>query len=37
MLSRDAHERAEAADIAQQQTIFTLYKYFQDTVQLGLP
>ena len=36
MLSRDA-QRTEAADIAQQETIFTLYEYFQDTVQLGLP
>ena len=33
MLSRDA-QRTEAADIAQH---FTLYEYFQDTVQLGLP
>jgi hypothetical protein len=36
MLSRDA-QRTEAADTAQQETIFTLYEYFQDTVQLGLP
>jgi hypothetical protein len=31
MLSRDA-QRTEAADIAQQETILTLYEYFQDTV-----
>ena len=36
MLSRDAR-RTEAADFAQQETIFTLYEHFQDTLQLGLP
>ena len=36
MLSRDA-QRTEAADFAQQETIFTLYEHFQDTLQLGLP
>jgi hypothetical protein len=36
MLSRDA-QRTDAADIAQQEEIFTLFEYFQDTVQLGLP
>ncbi len=39
MLSRDAQrtEAADFADFAQQETIFTLYEYFQDTLQLGLP
>ncbi len=36
MLSRDA-QRTEVADFAQQETIFTLYEHFQDTLQLGLP
>ncbi len=36
MPSSDA-QRTEAADFAQQETIFTLYEHFQDTLQLGLP
>ncbi len=35
MLSRD--DETEAADFAQQETIFTLNEHFQDTLQLGLP
>jgi hypothetical protein len=36
MLSGNA-QRTEAVDIALQEEIFTLFEYFQDTVQLGLP